>query len=127
MTCFWDSVIQGLRWSSSTGESSPSSFIRFLKENNQETIGISINNILLTDQERQENREAIACLELEDGYPCSTSDPVLCLISFLFPVTIHHNLNGTISIYKKEDTDYGSEKHICLTSSSSHCSLTKGI
>lgn len=125
MTCFWDSVIRGTHWVSCSGDRSPASFIKFLKSNNRITDNVVVNQQFLRDQEKQENIEAIKQLELENGYLCSTSDPVLCLVSNLININIRHDLNGTATLYVNEKLP--NAKWLHLSSSSSHCTLTKAI
>lgn len=120
MTCFWDSVIHGLHIEK---EFSPSTFISYLKSNNRKTSNVLINQTSLREQEKKENYEAIQELKLGNGYWCSTADPVLCLVAELKNIKIRHDLNGTTTMYETRSA----EKVLHLSSSSSHCSLSRGI
>lgn len=123
MTCFWDSVIRGLHWSSAQKDNAPATFILFLKEQNHETDLVIVNHQSLKKQEKKENYEAIKNLKLEDGYLCSISDPVLCLLSEIFKINIRHDLNGYTTLYQYPHAI----QMLHLSSSSSHCNLTKPI
>ena len=121
MTCFWDSIIRGLEWK----PTNPAFFIEHLKSQNRETVSVVVNDKPLTDLEKKENFEAIRELRLENGYLCSTSDPVLCLVSELFQIQVVHTMNGCKTVYRFRDCP--PEKSLHLTSSKSHCSLSKKV
>lgn len=119
MTCFWDSIIHGLE----CNHTRPVSFIEYLKSENRETASVLVNDKPLTNLEKKENFEAIKELRLENGYLCSTSDPLLCLVSEIFQIQIIHIMNGCKTVYRFKDGSLDRSLH--LTSSKTHCSLSK--
>ena len=123
MSCFWNAIIGGLDWTSIKNDHKPTSFIEFLKSNNKKTDHVLVNDCPLSDVEKKENHEAIQELRLENGYLCSTSDPVLCLVAELFAIQIHHSMNGCKTVYRFKDAN----RSLHLTSSASHCSLSKKL
>jgi len=112
MTCVWDSLIKGLKNHMKSIKLkdnikiTPINFVCGLKQNNTRVRDILINNTPLTEQEIEENFEAIRELnvkKINDGYYCSTSDPVLILVCHLFKCSINHHYNKLIIHYNHSD------------------------
>jgi hypothetical protein len=100
---------------------SPSELAEYLQSHNVLTHSILVSGEPLSDREKQENFDAIRELldKVQDGYPCSTSDPVLCLVCELFLVNIEHSLCGATTQY----IHFESKKQVVLNSSSCHCNF----
>lgn len=97
MTCFWDGLIKALNI-----DMTPVLFVDDLIKRNCKTTNVKWNNELLTDQNCQENLNAIKELnssKLNNGYDCSTFDPVLFLVSELYSVNIHHTYDHHVIEY----------------------------
>jgi hypothetical protein len=123
MSCFWDGILRSLelqdfyylgrspRVRPLEPRESPKpltarQLANFLKNHNRLTTGIRCNDkIPLRAPQLQENFDAIAQFDVDgiyEGYLCSTSDPFLCLVSFLFEVEIQHDFNGVTITYSTE-------------------------
>lgn len=126
MSCVWDSLLTGLRKGKIklNFKTDPVKLIMYLKENNQITKNITVNNEKLTTKQLEENKEAIKELNKKvasNGYWCSTCDPVLILFCEIFRVSIIHTyLSSTIKYY------HSSPKFtICLSSNKGHMTFCK--
>ena len=96
MSCFWDALAHGLP--PAAGLSSPAIILDALQTSNCLTTDMTVNDESLGSQAMQENFDSIKELQhdqLYNGYWCSTSDPVLCLLCQLYRVNIKHVLVGT--------------------------------
>merc|ERR1711871_1138093 len=106
MTRFWDGIISSL-----TNED--------FKKMNTKTYNVIWSNKEITNQQKEENYEAINNLDIKNissGYFCSTFDPFLFLISELFYLNIHHsylgnninykNINSIKNVYYSSDTGH---------------------
>ena len=85
MTCFWDGIIRSLTQEdlqllNSNKNINNKDFILLLKKNYEMVKNFNENNI-------------------NQGYDCSSCDPIMILLSELFNITIHHNFNGNIIKY----------------------------
>jgi hypothetical protein len=122
MSCFWDSLIAGLN-NISCLFNTPIDLVKYLKENNRDTINVLIND-KLSVKRIEENKEAIENYsenKINDGYFCSSEDPFLFLTSELFELNIYFNFNGNQINYKNSLAKY----NLYLVSSASHCSFEK--
>jgi hypothetical protein len=100
MTCFWVGILSSL--SLETTDQYITTFIKYLKTNNNKTSNIIWNDQTLTTKELDENFQAISNLDennIHNGYLCSTFEPVLFLVSDLFNTSIYHNYNGNKILY----------------------------
>jgi hypothetical protein len=111
MSCFWDGILRSLELQDFYYLRAPKpltarQLANFLKNHNRLTTGIRCNDrIPLRAPQLQENFDAIAQFDVDgiyEGYLCSTSDPFLCLVSFLFDVEIQHDFNGVTITYSTE-------------------------
>lgn len=118
MTCFWDALREGIP---SLRAMSPHDVITYLKHHNHQTPDVCVNRTKLTARQLEENHEWIACLHLEDGYACSTCDPVLCLACDLFRYTVIHDMAGCTTVYQRHTDD----PVLRLASSRSHCRFVR--
>lgn len=99
----------------------PQQIIDYLKSNNIETKSVkwkskASGEMELTQQQLKENKEWIDGLKLEDGYLCSTFEPVLFLMAELKKVNIIHTYCGTTIEYLYPLSD----KTVKFNSSKSH-------
>lgn len=110
MSCFWDGILRSLELHdfyhilANTKPLTARQLVNFLKKHNTLTRGLQCNKIPLRETQLQENFEAISQFDVEniyDGYLCSTLDPFLCLVSYLFDVEIQHDYNRVLVIYSK--------------------------
>ena len=108
MTCFWDGILQSLDENDfqiigMSSKPSNITLIQVLKQHNKKTIGMKWNNQYLTDQNLNENFEAIQNYNqntMSSGYLCSTFDPFLFLVSDLFKFKIQHNYINNTMMYE---------------------------
>ncbi len=101
MSCFWVGLISALKLGVQ-----PASLIQTLKDRNTETKRVTWNGATLKNRMFAENKAWIDALDaktVNNGYDCSTCDPVLLLVSELFDVSIYHNYNGTNITYTNKD------------------------
>lgn len=101
MSCVWDGLAGGIGIPAHV-------LYMFIKANNTETDGISVKTservskrsktephvevTELTDKLREENKARIEEIaHIGRGYYCSTCDPLIILVSYLFQINIVHN------------------------------------
>lgn len=98
MTCFWDSLRNGLQLNISNNE-----FINNLKDKNTaNNTNILWNNISLTKKQLEENYIHVRDFDIQtinNGYYCSVCDPFIILICDIYNINIHHNYNGYLMKY----------------------------
>lgn len=98
MTCVWDGLCTGLN--DINIKMSVHELANYVKLNNKETTKVKINGKTLTEQEINENVNWIKSISnINDGYWCSTSDPLFCLFCELFEVNLNHTYNKTLIQY----------------------------
>ena len=108
MTCVPDGIIQSL-----TSEEfekinlkkpiSARSFMKAIKEHNKPTVNVMVQDKILTQKELNENVNRIREIDLNNlnnGYLCSSHEPLLNLICELFEVDINMNFNGSQVKYR---------------------------
>lgn len=108
MTCVPDGIIRSLTQEdfkkiNLEGKINACTFMTKLKEHNKVTKNVTIQGNNLTEQELNENIkriEEIDTLKLNNGYLCSSFEPLLNLVSELFEVDIDMNFNGTKIEYR---------------------------
>lgn len=100
MTCFWDGLLKKLKVTELTQLSGTKTkpncdaFVKLIKSNNVMTSNVKCNGKALTEQEIKDNMIRIKNIKnINNGYLCSSCDPVLILISQLFSVNIIHDFN----------------------------------
>lgn len=101
MTCFWDGLIAALQ-PFGLKNISVFNFVSKLKSRNHQVDNVMVQGTLISDKARSENFEAVEeydSNQTEQGYYCSTSDPFLILVSYVFRVDIIHNYNGSNITY----------------------------
>ena len=100
--------------------------VLFLKKHNCITKNITCNGKICSDKMLEENKNAVKEYDknqINQGYYCSTADPFLFLVCFLFKVNIHHNYNGHVILY--EHPNY--TRTIYYKSNTSHFTYKKTI
>lgn len=127
MTCVWKGLISGLScYNLLQGKQKECDFASSIKNRNVKTIDVQINENDFTEQELNENFEAIQNLNINDiynGYMCSTSDPLLALVSQIYKINIIHNFRGTTIKYvydNGEIEDPDNNKTIAVESDLGH-------
>ena len=118
-TCVWQSLLQGLKGDLKKLGISPNkknkaglvnALVHKLKQNNQKVSDIIVNNTELTDQQVNENFEAIKEIKnINDGYLCSTCDPMLILVCKLFNCNIKHKYLSHMVHYENSDANFEME------------------
>lgn len=106
MSCFWDGLNKALIARGRSKIKDSRSLIMFCKLSNIPTIHVKCNGVYPTKKQMQENMEAIANLDPKDvnnGYLCSTFDPVLFLITEKLNLVIYHDYNGTLIKYEHDN------------------------
>ena len=112
MTCFWDSILTALNNDDfriidpNIKKMNNKDFVIFLKNNNTKTINITWNGEKLTDKQLEENYQHIKDFNpssIYNGYFCSTCEPFIFLVSYLFKVNINHNYRDNIMKYRIEN------------------------
>ena len=125
MTCFWKGVLKTLTvddFKNALGiKHIPKykEFVNLLKQNNVKMINVKLNGESLKDtflDEAVTHVKNINIKKLNEGYLCSSCDPVLMLISEIFVININHDYNGTIIKY----THTNATKEINLRSNHNH-------
>lgn len=125
MTCVWDSIIAGIHNDIFAPffpkKPTPLQFVEFLKSKNKKT-NIKVNDIELTEKEKEENFEAISIFNQNNiggGYDCSTCDPFMLLICEIFQCSITHKYLNVDIKYETENPKF----RIYVYSSRGHMSL----
>jgi len=124
MTCFWDGIIRSLTQEdlqllNSNKNINNKDFILLLKKNNKICNNVKWQEENLNEQLLKENYEMVKNFNennINQGYDCSSCDPIMILLSELFNITIHHNFNGNNIKY----THMESRKIINYKSNRSH-------
>jgi len=124
MTCFWDGIIrdltqEDLQLLNSDKNINNKDFILLLKKNNKICNNVKWQEENLNEQLLKENYEMVKNFNennINQGYDCSSCDPIMILLSELFNITIHHNFNGNNIKY----THMESRKIINYKSNRSH-------
>ena len=107
MTCFWDGIIRSLTQEdlqllNSNKNINNKDFILLLKKKNKICNNVKWQEENLNEQLLKENYEMVKNFNennINQGYDCSSCDPIMILLSELFNITIHHNFNGNIIKY----------------------------
>lgn len=128
MTCVWDSLILGLQHAAvrDAQDMTPAVFVKHLKQHNMPVRDVRVNGYVLREREVAENQEAVRELKednLSVGYLCSSSDPVLILVSYLFNVNIRVRFVSTDIAYSISNATH--ELH--LSNSHTHITLLKVV
>ena len=124
MTCFWDGLLRNLNQEdlsllNSNKNIKIKDFILLLKKNNKICENVKWQEENLNEQLLKENYEMVKNFNennINQGYDCSSCDPIMILLSELFNITIHHNFNGNNIKY----THMESRKIINYKSNRSH-------
>lgn len=100
MTCFWDGLLKGLIYHKLIETNSNyNNFINYLKKKcNRTNQDIRVNDMKITPKQKIENILHIKNLitsKINQGYDCSTFDPVLIIVCDIFSVNIIHKYRGT--------------------------------
>jgi hypothetical protein len=111
MTCVWKGLIKGLEcYKLIKNKTKEIDFATYIKKHNTKTINILINDSYLGEQEMTENYKAIENLNvnnIENGYMCSTSDPLLALVCQIYNINIIHKCKHTTVEYSYDNcTDF---------------------
>lgn len=113
MTCFWNAIISSLNEEDKKilnikQRLCPKIIVEIFKNNNIKTPDVQWIDGDIKEQQQLENIEHIKELDINaigGGYFCSTCDPFLILLCQLLKVTIKHNYNGNIIIYKNKNKE----------------------
>lgn len=107
MTCFWDGILSQLvtqdfeLFKQKRRPRTTHDIFSYLKQHNIKTRDILWNDENITDDQIDENYQAISQYAFsDDGYYCSTFEPFLFLVSELFKVNIVHDTCQSIITYK---------------------------
>ena len=130
MTCFWRGIIAEIDSESFKNifgytkslKTSPEEFINLLKSQAVLTSQVKWNGSFLTHKEMKENFEHIKSLDtrlINQGYDCSSCDPVLLLICQLSKRNIEHNYLQKYLI-KYQHANPTIEQPLCFASNQGH-------
>jgi hypothetical protein len=108
MTCFWVGLLNHLSSDDllrlgTDRRPSENEFVRLLQNHNRFTPDVTWNGQALSAKQLDENKDGVAAIQpqlINQGYDCSTFEPVLFLLADLLQVTIIHNFNGTLVTYQ---------------------------
>lgn len=128
MSCFWNALINTI----STDDKkkyfntfdlhlNPHNLVIILKEINKTTENVLWNNQKLTKQQLIENKTAIEEYNkntINNGYFCSTFEPILFLLVEYLQITIIHDYNKNIITYTNK---INNRYTIHIYSNSNHC------
>lgn len=128
MSCFWNSILNTIKtedkktyFNTFNFNLTPHNIVVILKEVNKKTENVLWNNEELTEQQLNENKEAIDNYDkntINDGYYCSTFEPILFLLVEYLQITIIHDYNKNIITYThKKNNRYT----IHIYSNNNHC------
>jgi len=128
MSCFWNSLLNTIKtedknkyFNTFDMNLTPHNLAVILKEINTKTENVLWNNEELTEQQMNENKESIDNYNkntVNDGYYCSTFEPILFLLVEYLNITIIHDYNKNIIKYShKKNNRYT----IHIYSNSNHC------
>ena len=128
MSCFWNSLLNTIKtedknkyFNTFDMNLTPHNLAVILKEINKKTENVLWNNEELTEQQMKENKEAIDNYNkntVNDGYYCSTFEPILFLLAEYLNITIIHDYNKNIIKYShKKNNRYT----IHIYSNNNHC------
>ena len=122
--CFWSGLLSKLtnedfQYAFKQNKSNIDVFINLLIDNNKYTENIKWQNHYLTSNELKENFNHIQHFDkstIYRGYDCSSCDPFLLLITYLFQITLIHNYCGHSITYqtklpRKTITYYANTHH----------------
>ena len=111
MSCFWNALIRETNSShykryQSDKPDNPNQLIAFLKQNNTKCIGVTWNSEDLTDQFLNECFDTIKDMgdKAGNGYLCSSCEPIMILICYLFKLDIDHKYCTNLMKYRINDS-----------------------
>ena len=115
MSCFWDAILNRIQeedkkkyFNIFNMSLTPHNFVVILKEINKKTNNVLWNNEELTEKQLNENKECIDNYDknsINNGYDCSTFEPILFLLVEYLNITIHHEYNKNVIIYSHKTTN----------------------
>lgn len=111
MTCFWDGIINSLDTNDLNKiqiQTKPTVdlFIEKIKSHNRKTKNVLWNNTTISEQQLEENYNAVKDYDQttkNEGYYCSTFDPIIFLVSEIFELNIEHKYLKNIINYTHEN------------------------
>ena len=128
MSCFWNALLNTISnddkkkyFNTFDLHLNPPNFIIILKQINKITQNVLWNNQELTKQQLIENKNAIDEYDkstVNDGYFCSTFEPILFLLVEYLQITIIHDFNKNIITYTNK---INNRYTINIYSNSNHC------
>jgi len=102
MTCVWDGIIKKL-----TLKMSALDLYQFVLYNNTIVNNILWNGNELSHKQKIENYDRIKEIKnIQNGYDCSTCDPLLIFIAWKYEIDIIHYYNGVTIYYTHNDSDF---------------------
>ncbi len=117
MSCFWSGLINILNRNGLINNVTPDELLGIVKYFNKRNCKVSVNGVKPTLIMQRENIKRINEIkDTNNGYDCSSFDPVLMLICKIYKVNINHNFNGTLIKYTMKTNN----KEIVVHSNLSH-------
>jgi len=117
MTCVWDSIVCGLN--KLNFNVNHNILLNHIKNNNKKTDTVKWNGETISEQMQNENYIAISNINISNnGYLCSTCDPLMLIICELYNVSIEHSYNDHKINYTMNNAKY----KIRLSSNNHHMS-----
>ena len=102
MTCVWDGIIKKLSLNMSS-----SNLHQFVLHHNTIINNILWNGIPLSEKQKIENYDRIKEIKnIQNGYDCSTCDPLLIFIAWKYDIDIIHHYNSNAIYYTHDDSDF---------------------
>lgn len=115
MSCVYDRIIKELKLKKTT----PDKLLKYLQKNNKLTTNVLWQYEELSTKQLQENYNRIKEISNTDqGYDCSTCDPLLLLICELYCVSITHTFSDSMVVYTNINAN--SKKRLIISSSLDH-------
>ena len=106
MSCFWNAIIRETKQYQVDKPRNANQLIAFLKQNNTKCIGVTWNSETLTDKFLDECFVSIQDMpdKAGNGYLCSSCEPVMILICYLFKLNINHSYCNNLMKYQINDS-----------------------
>ena len=102
MTCVWDGIITKLSLNMSASD-----LHQLVLHNNTIINNILWNGFSFSEKQKIENYDRIKEIKnIQNGYDCSTCDPLLIFIAWKYDIDIVHHYNGITIYYTHDDSDF---------------------
>lgn len=105
MSCVWDAILLALKHHKLVkAKTNIDTLVQYVKAQNTLVNNILWNGESFTDKQVTENYERIKELRhVNNGYLCSSCDPLLILICHIYGINIVHHIMGHIMTYQQRD------------------------